>query len=326
MALTPIDALKTLQGFSALPDSAIAEIAAFTAVRKVRAGETVFAQGEPSPYFFGVCSGEVIIQRVSKDARFPNKVLGMVGTGGLFGESAIFEESPRAAMASAYKDGELLAVRGSDFRAWLKKNAEVSQSLLMTLFQTANQRLFRTSHELTVIYGVGRLLGSAKPYADQIAAAMEYFKSSLEGLDELILYKRSAYWEEFEPVLSLPSQPDLPSVPLTNELAHKVSSTGALFAFDPKAYRMPLQALGFDWGTRPAAVMIPLFDWEKPSHPLQGLLLLASTRSAEAFAADKQLLLTSVAQPVAEAMSRHSRQQDADAQTRLSQSRQTYRP
>src|ERR1700747_2379582 len=105
MSTEVLKALKSLQGFSALEEALLEQIGRFAALRAVRAGETIFCQGEPSPYCFGVLSGEVVIQHVSKDGRFPPKVLGVVGSGGLFGESAIFEDSPRAAMASASKDG-----------------------------------------------------------------------------------------------------------------------------------------------------------------------------------------------------------------------------
>lgn len=71
-------------------------------------------------------------------------------------------------MASAYKDGELLLIRGAEFRKWLAKSPETSQVLLLSLLKTATQRLYRTSHELTVIYGVGRLFGSAKPFEAQL--------------------------------------------------------------------------------------------------------------------------------------------------------------
>src|SRR5882672_9144731 len=99
-------------------------------IRSVRAGETIFCQGEPSPYCFGIISGGVVIQRVSKDRRFPPKVLSLLGPGSLFGESALFMESPRAAMASASQDGKLLAILGAKFRDWIKQDPAAGMPLL----------------------------------------------------------------------------------------------------------------------------------------------------------------------------------------------------
>src|ERR1700690_4058813 len=103
-------ALKSLQGFNALEDAVLDQLLPFVSMRAVRVGETIFCQGEPSPYCFGVLSGEVVIQHVSKDSRFPPKVLAVVGPKGLFGESSIFEDTLRVAMATANKDGKLLAI------------------------------------------------------------------------------------------------------------------------------------------------------------------------------------------------------------------------
>src|SRR5882672_2712089 len=101
------EALKSLQGFGALSESVLDQLISLVSARTIRAGETIFCQGEPSPFCFGVLSGEVLIQHVPKDRRFPPKVLGIIGPGGLFGESAVFEDSPRVAMGSASQDGQL---------------------------------------------------------------------------------------------------------------------------------------------------------------------------------------------------------------------------
>ncbi len=122
--------LKSLRGFDALPEVALDQIAAYTSVRVVRAGETVFCQGEPSPYCFGVLSGEVMMQHVSQDGRFPPKVLGVIGSGGLFGESSLFEDKLRAAMATVSKDGKLVVIRGSELRNWMQRNPETARSFL----------------------------------------------------------------------------------------------------------------------------------------------------------------------------------------------------
>src|SRR5258708_7054664 len=129
-------ALKSLHGFSALEDSVLDQLLPFVSMRSVRVGETIFCQGEPSPYCFGVLSGEVIIQHVSKDNRFPPKVLAVVGPGGLFGESAIFEETLRVAMATGNKDGKLITIRGSELRKWIQAHAETAQPLLLALLKT----------------------------------------------------------------------------------------------------------------------------------------------------------------------------------------------
>ncbi len=130
-------ALKSIEGFSALDEASLQQLLPFASMRTVRVGETVFCQGEPSPFFFGVISGEVVIQQVSKDGRLPAKVLAVVGPGGPFGESSIFEKTVRVAMATANKDGKLVAIRGSEFRKWMHRNPETAQPLLLALLKTS---------------------------------------------------------------------------------------------------------------------------------------------------------------------------------------------
>src|SRR5258708_9891511 len=169
-------ALKSLEGFSALSETILEEFGPFVSIRPMRAGETIFCQGEPSPFCFGILSGEVVIQHVSKGKDFPPKLLGVVGPGSLFGESAMFEESPRAAMASSTKDGKLLVMRGPQLREWIHVNPQIGQPLVLGLWKTTLSRLQRTSHELSVIYGVGRLLGSDKPFLTQLSASLNFIK------------------------------------------------------------------------------------------------------------------------------------------------------
>ncbi len=310
-------ALKSIQGFSSVEEKILDQLAAFASMRIIRAGETIFCQGEPSPYCFGVLSGEVVIQHVSKDRRFPPKVLGVVSQGHLFGESAVFEDSARQAMASASRDGKLVAVRGLQLREWITQNPALSQPLLLALLKASGVRLHRTSHELAVIYGVGRLLGSQKISAEQLSATLEFIKGSMEGLDDIVLYQRSAYWEEFSPVLSLPVLQDILPIPLDNEFLKIVSSTQEAHTCSPESVKPQLTALALPWEARAAIALIPLFNWDKTDKPLEGLLCLASQQKKEAFSTEKRLLLTSAAQLLSEALARHVRQDEAEAQSRL---------
>src|SRR5207302_1734656 len=115
---------------------------------------------------------------------------------------------------------------------WMQKNPQASQPLLFALLRTSLRRLHNTSHELAVIYGTGRLLGSDKPFLEQLAAVLDFLKGSLDGLDDLVFYERSAYWDEFGSVLSLPAIADLPPVPAHHALVQKVKTAGVMQSFD----------------------------------------------------------------------------------------------
>ncbi|MEM8744004.1 MAG: cyclic nucleotide-binding domain-containing protein [Pseudomonadota bacterium] len=77
-------------------------------VQELKAGATIFKEGDDGDYMFIVRSGEVEIKR-------EGKVVATVGPKGMFGEMALIDGSPRSADASAKSDCELVAVNERGF-------------------------------------------------------------------------------------------------------------------------------------------------------------------------------------------------------------------
>jgi len=325
-ALHSIDLLRDL------PPAHLEQLAGFAMIRTVRAGETIFCQGEPSPYCFGILRGEIHIQRVSRDRRQPPKVLSVLGPGALFGESSFFQESPRAAMASAAKDGELVAILGMKFREWIRTEPSVGVPVLMGMLDRTLGRLQQTSGDLSIIYTLGRLLGSQKSYADRLAGALDYLKNALEGVDDMILYQRSSYWDEFEPVWSTVDLGSVPIVPMASPLAalaglpvNQAGVAPAAIELKSAEQREALAHLQIPFPKVASATILPLIDQEQPAHSLQGFLLIVSREDPEAFSANTLLLLTSIGMQVTEALARQNRQEDSLARNRLNESRKSFR-
>jgi len=65
LAFRQIDVLKDLS------PEAQQVLAPFSTVRSIRKGETLFCQGEPSPYCFGVLSGEITLQSSTPENTSP---------------------------------------------------------------------------------------------------------------------------------------------------------------------------------------------------------------------------------------------------------------
>lgn len=321
MSLSIRDALRGIDLFAPLPDAFVDSLAGFTALRRVRAGETVFCQGEPSPYCFGILSGEVAIRRVSKDPRFPSKLLGVLGPGDLFGESALLEETSRGAMASVNKDGELIAIVGSKFREWLLKEPAAGVPLLMGLLDRSLDRLRQTSHELSIVYGVGRLLALPQGFSERLAASLEFLKSAMEGVDDIYCLERSAYWNELEYRYPEAGESRLPAIPLDSPLAVLAKGASGAVSLETPEERRSLADLGIPCANAASLALVPFLDMDHPDPLLQGFLLMASRETPKVFTRDMLLMLSTMANPLAEAFSRQRRQEDASAQVRLSQSR-----
>lgn len=78
-------------------------------VRSFRAGETIFRQGEPRTYMFVVNEGEAEI-------RIGDRIVEVVGPGGIFGEMAMIDGAPRTASAIARSDCKLVPIDEKRFQ------------------------------------------------------------------------------------------------------------------------------------------------------------------------------------------------------------------
>jgi CRP-like cAMP-binding protein len=305
-------ALRSIDLFAGLPDPLLNELVAFSLLRQIRAGETIFCQGEPSPYCFGVVTGQISIQRVPREKNFPSKTLGVLGPGALFGEQALFKDNPRTAMAVASQNGELVAIQGKKFRQWLDQNEGVGLKLLMGMLESSLVRLRRTSHELSLVYGVGRALAGDRPFLDRLRETAQFLRASLEDIDDIQVYQRSPYWDEFEPVSGGAMDP--PGEPAAFPIKHPYIETLTLTA---APIVIPRE------GKTGVIALIPLMDSADSHQTIQGFLWVAS-RNPDVFTANLFLLLTTVAVQFSEALTRQARQDDAEAHSRLDQKKQFF--
>ena len=92
--------------------------------RSVAAGTVIIRQGDDHGMgFFVVAAGDVI---VSVDGRELNRL----GPGGYFGEVALISDRVRTATVTAATDVRLLVMRLTDFRAFVRGDADVAWKLL----------------------------------------------------------------------------------------------------------------------------------------------------------------------------------------------------
>jgi CRP-like cAMP-binding protein len=98
--------------------------------------KVIMKEGEGGAFMYVVLEGRVVVSIKSRTVE-------RVGPGGVFGEMALVDQSPRAASAVAETDCSLLAINRSDFLALIKSNPAFAVSLLRSL---ADRLRFMTSH------------------------------------------------------------------------------------------------------------------------------------------------------------------------------------
>jgi len=85
--------------------------------------KVIMKEGEAGVFMYVVLSGRVAIS-------IKSKVVEWVGPGGIFGEMALVDQSPRAATAMAETDCDLLSINRGDFLTMVKTNPVFVVSLL----------------------------------------------------------------------------------------------------------------------------------------------------------------------------------------------------
>ena len=98
--------------FAALPISAIEDLTARVAVRRVAAGAVVVSQDEVGDSLFVIMSGRIKVMITGESGR--EVTLSLLRSGESFGEMALFDESPRSANCVAVEPTTLLALSRED--------------------------------------------------------------------------------------------------------------------------------------------------------------------------------------------------------------------
>jgi len=314
MALSIPQALRSIDLLAGLSEANLNHLARFSLLRQVRAGETIFRQWEPSPYCFGIVSGEVLIQKESRDQGVAPKILSLLGPGVLFGEQSLFTDQPRTATALAKREGVVVAIQGKQLREWIDGDKENGIPLLMGMLQNALARLRHTSDELAVVYGIGRLLAADKPIGERIREAVDFLKTNLDDVDEIVLYQRNPYWEEYQPLADAPPLPERPALPAQNTLVGQLT-----YATGPTLIKTDENRAG-----NAALTLVPLINLDREDRKLLGFLWLASKKNPAVFTPGILLLLSTVSVQFSEALLLQQRQEDLAAQSRLKQSRHSF--
>ena len=98
--------------------------------------KVIMKEGEGGAFMYVVLEGRVAVSIKGKNVE-------RVGPGGVFGEMALVDQSPRAASATAETDCSLLSINRNDFLTLVKSNPAFAVSLLKSL---AERLRYMTSH------------------------------------------------------------------------------------------------------------------------------------------------------------------------------------
>jgi CRP/FNR family transcriptional regulator len=126
-----IELLKKSLLFSGLNEADLAELAAITARRTLRKGETLFSEGDEATGFYLLLEGSIKLCRTSADGR--EKVLHFVQPRETFAEAALFGDGTYPADARALEPSEALYLPKQGFMELMSRNPGFTLNLVVSL-------------------------------------------------------------------------------------------------------------------------------------------------------------------------------------------------
>lgn len=123
------DRLRELALFSRLTDDQFLTVCKHTRVIELQEAQTLFTQGEQAEHFYMVINGRIKLSRLAPDGN--EKVIELVGPGGLFAEALMFREVPVFPVtAMSLENSALFCINSREFRHMLKSSLETCFQLL----------------------------------------------------------------------------------------------------------------------------------------------------------------------------------------------------
>jgi CRP-like cAMP-binding protein len=122
-------------------------LGAVSRLRNVAKGERIFAEGDPSDFFFTILSGRVKIFKMTPAGK--DIILEIFGPGDPLGAVAVYEGRPFPASAVALEDTACMLVPRASFFALLEEHPSLVRGLLLGL----THRLVELTNRLTDLTG-----------------------------------------------------------------------------------------------------------------------------------------------------------------------------
>lgn len=108
--------------------------------RRLSAGETLFAQGDPASHFWWLERGQIKLYRLSRDGH--QKIMGLAEPGQTFAEGVLFMETPRYPVnAEAILPSSVLGIERDTYLAILETSFPTCRNLFRQMVQRTRRHL-----------------------------------------------------------------------------------------------------------------------------------------------------------------------------------------
>jgi signal transduction histidine kinase len=186
--------IRHLQLFENLSEADLDLLLAHAESFQVSAGEVLIEEGKPGDAAYINLDGDF---EITKKSDVQNIVIAVRGTGEVFGEMALLDQSPRTATVRAIRDSKVLKISGEAFQLMLAHSSSAALSILQTVSQRLrqNEGLLRQNEKMaalgTLAAGLAHELNNpasaVRRSADQLRKALSDWSESASELERLSL-------------------------------------------------------------------------------------------------------------------------------------------
>lgn len=131
--IAPQAFLAALPMFKALDEATLARLAAATTPRRLARGERLFSKGDAATHMYVVVHGE--IRLIARSPVRGERLTGVVGAGGSFGEPVMFLERPAIVDAEAATDALVLQLAKEAVFAEIDRSPRFARRVIASLSQ-----------------------------------------------------------------------------------------------------------------------------------------------------------------------------------------------
>jgi CRP/FNR family transcriptional regulator, cyclic AMP receptor protein len=139
--------LRKVNLFSELDQTELTEISRVAIPRHFPKDQVIFYEQDEGDVCFVIASGRVKVTIASPEGK--EIILSVLEAGDLFGEMALFDNSPRSATIVALEDAEVYSLRRSDFLHILSQNFNIARKVMAeisTRLRRANSKIESLAH------------------------------------------------------------------------------------------------------------------------------------------------------------------------------------
>lgn len=154
--------LTRFELFKGLPDEVLSKLGKLIQTKTLKKNEALFHQGDPGDALYLIQSGWVKI--VNEESDEGEVVLNHIGPGGIIGEMAMIDQSPRSTGVIGISDVELLRLNSQDFLNLIYEQPGTT----IPIIQSVSKRLrFATTYIENAIGWSKRIAGGDYNFAEE---------------------------------------------------------------------------------------------------------------------------------------------------------------